>query len=134
MVKGLPVIHEQSSSCEDCIIWKHQRDNFPTSTPQSKEHLEIVHTDLCVPMQTQSIGGRFYSLTFIDYFSRKIWVYFFKNKLETFSKFKEFKALNENQSGIFIKVLKSYGRGEYDSHEFRYFFMHHGIQRNFTTK
>ena len=52
MVKGLPVIHESSSSCEDCIIGKHQRDNFPTSTSRAKEHLEIVPTYLCGPMQT----------------------------------------------------------------------------------
>ena len=60
MVKGLPVIHEQSNSCEDCIIVKHQRDNFPTSTSQAKEHLDIVHTELYGNMQTQSIGGIFY--------------------------------------------------------------------------
>ena len=46
MVKGSPVIHEQSSSCEDCIIGKHQRDNFSTSTYRAREHLEIVHTYL----------------------------------------------------------------------------------------
>ena len=55
MVKGLLVIHEQFSSCEDCITGKHQMDIFPTSTSRSKEHLQIVHTDLCGPMQTQSI-------------------------------------------------------------------------------
>ena len=52
MFKELPVIHEQSNSCEDCIIGKHQRDNFPTSTSTAKEHLEIVHTDLYGPIQT----------------------------------------------------------------------------------
>ena len=95
MVKGLPVIHEQSSTCEDCIIGKHYRDSFPTSTSQAKEHLELVHTYLRGPMQTQSIGGSFYFLTFIDDFSRKIWIYFLKNKSETFSSFKEFNPLNE---------------------------------------
>ena len=88
MVKGLPVIHEQSSSCEDCIIGKHQRVNLPTSTSKAKEHLEIVHTCLCGPMHIQSIGGSFYFLTFIDDFSRKIWVYFLTNKSKTFSIFK----------------------------------------------
>ena len=52
MVKGLPVIHEQSNTCEDCITGKHQTDNFPTSTTRAKEHLELVHIDLCGPMQT----------------------------------------------------------------------------------
>lgn len=52
MVKGLPVMNEQSSSCEDCILGKHQRDSFPPSTNRAKEHLELVHMDLCGPMQT----------------------------------------------------------------------------------
>ena len=111
MVKGLPIIHEQSRSCEDCIIGKHQRDNFPTSTSRAKEHIEIVHTDLCGPIQTQSIGDSFYFLTFIDDFSRKIWIYFLRHKSETFSKFKEFKALIEKQSGKSIKMLRSDGGG-----------------------
>ena len=54
MVKGLPVIHKQSNTCED-IIGKHHRDSFPTSTSQAKEQLELVHTDLYGPMQAQSI-------------------------------------------------------------------------------
>jgi hypothetical protein len=43
-------------------------------------------------MQTKSIGDSFYFLTFIDDFSRKIWIYFLIHKSETFAKFKEFKA------------------------------------------
>ena len=121
MVKGLPIIHEQSNTYEDCITGKHHGDSFPTSTYQAKEHLELVHTDLCGPMQTQSIGGIFYILTFIDDFSGKTWIYFLRNKSETFSRFKEFKALTEKQSEKFIKILMTDGGGEYDSHEFACF-------------
>jgi hypothetical protein len=80
-----------------------------------KKHLELVHTDLCGPMQTDSIGGSFYFLTFIDDFSRKIWIYFLRHKSETFEKFKEFKAEAEKQSGKYIKALRLDGGGEYDS-------------------
>jgi hypothetical protein len=73
-------------------------------------------------MQTESIGGSFYFLTFIDDFSRKIWIYFLRHKSETFTKFKEFKAEAEKQSGKFLKVLKSDGGGEYNSREFANFF------------
>jgi hypothetical protein len=57
----------------------------------------------------------FYFLTFIDDFSRKIWIYFLKNKSDTFSKFKYFKAEAEKQSGKYVKVLRSDGGGEYNS-------------------
>ena len=78
-------------------------------------------------MQTQSIGGSFYFLTFIDDFSRKIWIYFLRNKSYTFSMFKEFKDLTKKKSGNFIKVLRSDGGGEYDSCAFLDFYKQHGI-------
>ena len=134
MVNGLQVIHEKSISCEDCIIGKHKRDNFPCSTYRSKKHLEIVHTDLCGSIQSQSIGGIFYFLTFIYDFSKKIWIYFIKKKSEMFSRFKDFKALTQRNSGKFMKVLRSNGEGEYDSNDFSYFYKKHGIQRNFATR
>jgi hypothetical protein len=57
MVKGLPVLNEQDNPCEICILGKHKRDNFPTSSHREKEHLELVHTYLFGSMQTQSLGG-----------------------------------------------------------------------------
>jgi hypothetical protein len=72
MVKGLPIFKEQNSPCESCILGKNKRSSFPLSSTQSKQNLKLVHTDLCGPMKTGSIGGIFYFLTFIDDFSRKI--------------------------------------------------------------
>ena len=43
------------------------------------------------------------------------------------SKFKEFKAEAEKQSGKFIKVLRSDKGGEYESNEFIDFCKQHGI-------
>jgi transposase InsO family protein len=126
MVTGLPLSMNDIPSCESCIVGKHQRDSFPSSFYRAKECLELVHTDLCGPMQNQSIGGSFYFLTFIDDCSRKVWVYFLKQKSETFTRFKEFKAEAEKQSGRFVKVLRSDGGGEYDSREFVEFCKHHG--------
>jgi transposase InsO family protein len=134
MVLGLPVIDEHSSSCEDCILGKHQRDSFPHSESRVTGQLDLVHTDICGPMQTPSIGGCFYFLTFIDDFSRKTWVYFLKKKSETFSKFKEFRALVEKQSGKSVKILRSDGGGEYDSNEFTDYCKQHGIARQYTTR
>ena len=129
MVKGLPVIHEQSNTYEDCSTDKHQRDIFPTSTSRAKEHLELIHTDLCGLMQNQSIGGSFYFLTFIDDFKRKMWIYFLKKKSKTFSRLNELKCLIEKQYGKFIKEIRSYFGGEYDSHDFTDLCKQHGIER-----
>jgi transposase InsO family protein len=134
MVKGLPIFKEKIPPCESCILGKHKRTSFPQSSTQAKQHLELVHTDLCGPMQTESIGGSFYFLTFIDDFSRKIWIYFLRHKSETFAKFKEFKAEAEKQSGKYIKSLRSDGGGEYNSNEFANFCKSQGIIMQTTTR
>jgi transposase InsO family protein len=118
MVKCLPVFKEKNSPCESCILGKHKRTSFPQSSTQDKQHLEMVQSDLCGPMETESIGGSFYFLMFIDDFSRKIWMNFLKHKSETFAKFKEFKSEDEKQSGKYIKSLRLDGGGEYSSKEF----------------
>jgi hypothetical protein len=127
MVKGLPIFKEQIPPCESCILGKHKRTSFPQSSNQAKQHLELVHTDLCGPIQIESIGGSFYFLTFIDDFNRKIWIYFLRHKSETFAKFKEFKAEAEKQSGKYIKALKPDGGGEHNSREFANFYKSQGI-------
>ena len=90
---------EPASTCECCILEKQHHENFMKGVSyRAKKPVELVHIDLCGPMRTQSIGGSCYFLTFIDDYSRKTWVYFLKQKYVTFSKFKGFKALAENQS------------------------------------
>jgi hypothetical protein len=106
MVKGLPIFKEHIPPCESCILGKHKRISFSHSSNQTKQHLELVHTNLCGPMKTESIGGSFYFLTFIDDFSRKISIYFLRHKFEIFAKFKEFKEEVEKQSEKYIKSLR----------------------------
>ena len=108
MVRGLPLIKKPDSLCEGCILGKQHRESFPSGKSiRAKAPLEIVHSDLCGPMQNSSLAGNQYFLTFIDDFTRKTWVYFLKNKSEVFEKFRNFKALVENQSGKHIKVLRT---------------------------
>ena len=105
---------------------KQHRESFPVGgSYRARAPLELVHTDICGPMQTPSLGGSIYFLTFIDDFSRKTWIYFLKQKSETFEKFKEFKTLVEKQSGLYIKVLQFDRAGEFNSNEFLKFYKFH---------
>ena len=58
-----------------------------------------------------------YYVSFIDDFSRKTWIYFLKKKFEVFDRFKEFKALVENQIEKRIKVLRTYNGREFCGNE-----------------
>ena len=64
---------------------------------RSKGRLQLVHSDVCSPMPTESIGGSRYFVTFIDDYSRCYRVFFMKSKSEVPEKFKEFEALVSNQ-------------------------------------
>ena len=71
---------------------------FITSTKRSKNVLEYMHPDVWGPAPVESLGGARYFVTFIDDFSRKVWVFFLKHKSEVFEKFKSWKARVEKQT------------------------------------
>eukprot|EP00253_Pinus_taeda_P025358 PITA_25358 len=135
MVRGLPLIEKSDNLCEGCILGKQNRESFPSGKSiRAKAPLEIVHSDVCGPMQTPSLAGNQCFLTFIDDFTRKTWVYFLKKKSEMFENFRNFKKLVENQSGLHIKVLRTDRGGEYISKEFLHFCRENGIHKQFTTR
>jgi hypothetical protein len=116
--------------CEACVKGKHQRTSFPKDgATRASQLLEIVHTDVCRPMRTTLHSGARYFLIFIDDFSRKTHVYLLKAKGETFEKFKQYKALVENEIGHKIKMLRSDNEGEFVSKKFDAFLAECGIQR-----
>ncbi len=114
-------------NCQNCAQGKQTRSPFLESTRRSTELLEIVHSDVCGPLQTDSIGGSRYFVTFIDDKSRMVVVYFLKNKNEVLPKFQEFVALAENHTGKTIKTIRSDNGGEYTSNEFERFCKTRGI-------
>jgi hypothetical protein len=84
-------------------------------------------------MPSTSLRGYVYYVSFIDDYSRKIWVYFLKSKDEVLGKFKEFKALVENLSERKIKILRSDNGGEYTSNDFGSFCRDARIKRELPT-
>lgn len=119
MVRGIPNINKQDQVYECCVFGKHYRDPFPSGKARrANKPLELIHSDLYGPMRVTSLGGSKYFLTFIDDYTRKLWIYFLKEKLEVFGIFKDFKALAEKQSGYSLKALRSNRGGKYMATEF----------------
>ena len=58
----------------------------------AKGILDYIHSDVWGPTPIRSHGGARYFVTFVDDYSRKIWVYVMQEKSEVFAKFKEWKA------------------------------------------
>ncbi|KAK2992531.1 hypothetical protein RJ640_002425 [Escallonia rubra] len=133
MVQGLPTIEEKHEVCEGCAFGKHHRQSFQKGVAwRAKEKLELVHTDVCGPMQTLSNTENMYFILFIDDYTRMTWVYFIRQKSEVFGVFRKFKCLVEKQSGCLIKVLRSDRGNEYTSNEFHKFCEDEGVERQLT--
>ncbi|KAI5320266.1 hypothetical protein L3X38_039974 [Prunus dulcis] len=133
MVHGLPSLEKDLAVYEGCKLGKQHRDSFPAeSTWRAQFPLELVHTDICGPMQTASMSENRYFLLFIDDHTRMAWVYFLINKSNAFECFKKFKAMTELQSGHKVKSLRSDRGGEFMSNEFLAYCSEAGIQRQLT--
>ena len=75
MVDGLLEINEPENLCEACVKGKQHRQSFPVRKWWiSRRPLEIVHTDIAGPFDISSLGGNRYYLTFIDDFSRNLYI------------------------------------------------------------
>ena len=67
--------------CESCVMGKQKRVSFTKNPREPKKvQLEMVHRDVWGPSLVSSLGGSRFYVTFIDHFSRKVWVYFLKHK------------------------------------------------------
>lgn len=116
------------TKCIVCAQGKHQRNPFNDSGTRASKPLELIHSDVCGPMSVRSLGNYRYFVTFIDDFSRKVFVYALKSKGEVFSKFVEFKARAENETEYKIKNFRSDNGTEYENKNFQEFFAKHGIK------
>ncbi|CAI7876511.1 unnamed protein product [Closterium sp. NIES-53] len=104
----------QPRKCPDCMTGKLPRTSFPTSTSRASAPLELVHTDVCGPMQTPDREkGRKYFITFLDDFSRLSWVTLVKTKDEVAKVFKRWIRYAEREAGAKVKILRSDRGGEY---------------------
>ena len=119
--------------CRACALGKMERPSFPkASNTRATKKLELVHSDVCGPMNRKSMGGARYFVTFIDDCTRKVWLYVMRSKDEVNEHFKRFKAVAENESGSPIKALRTDNGGEYMGRMFQEYLMQHGIKHQTT--
>ncbi|GKC56778.1 putative RNA-directed DNA polymerase, partial [Tanacetum coccineum] len=100
--------------CSHCLAGKQTRLAFKSHSLFRMENiLDLVHSDVCGPMKTKTLGGCSYIVTFINDHSRKVWVYTLKTKDQVLDVFKQFHALVERQTWKKLKCIRSDNGGEY---------------------
>ena len=93
-------------TCENCLaekftrkpIGKTKRDEFP---------LQLIHYDICGPMNVRASSGATYFITFIDDFTHFGYVYLISHKSEALECFKRYMNEVENQLDKNIKALRT---------------------------
>ena len=58
--------------CDSCLEGKMTRKSFTGKGLRAKTPLELVHSDLCGPMNVKARGGYEYFISFIDNYSRMV--------------------------------------------------------------
>lgn len=134
-VNGIDVITKVNvPNCRGCIHGKSARAPIPQkSTDRCRAVLDLVHSDVCGPLQTQSLGGSRYFISFIDDHSRYCWLYAIRAKSEVFFTFRNWMAMVEKQHRRRFKVLQSENGGEYLSNVMKQFLHSRGIVQRLTT-
>ncbi|GJW01836.1 retrovirus-related pol polyprotein from transposon TNT 1-94 [Tanacetum coccineum] len=120
--------------CEHCINGKTTRVKFRTTIHKTQGILDYVHSDVWGPSKTRYLGGRHYYVTFVDDFSRRVWVYTPKTKDKVLGVFIKWKKMMETQTCRKIKHLRTDNGGEYKNNLFIKFCEDEGIVRHFTVR
>lgn len=87
-------------TCITCLEAKQTRLPFKNKGTRATKLLEL-------ELETESLGGAKYFLTFTDDYSKKFFIYVLQKKSEVIDKFKEFKKYVEIQLEYKIKCLRT---------------------------
>ena len=73
------------NTCDHWVVGKQRRLCFKHHSSSRKDEVfELVYSNFCGPLKVKSIGGALYFVTFIDDYSRKLWVRTLKTKDQIF--------------------------------------------------
>ncbi|KAG8474247.1 hypothetical protein CXB51_033974 [Gossypium anomalum] len=133
MVENFTKSVQSEDVCEVCQIGKQARLPFPANTSwRISTKLELVHSDVCGPMKTESLNGSKYFILFIDDYTRFSWIYFLKHKSEVAQVFVKFKAATEIETGLKLKTIRTDNGTEYTSAQFQALCNKAGVKHQLT--
>ncbi|OMO94644.1 Integrase, catalytic core [Corchorus capsularis] len=110
----------------------HRRVSFHIPATRKENKLELIHSDVCGPMEGESLRGNRYFVTFIDDASRKTWVFCVRYKSQVLHVFQKFPAMVERETGLPLKCIRTDNVGEYTSNDFVAYCSKYGIRHELT--
>ncbi|KAJ0587122.1 putative RNA-directed DNA polymerase [Helianthus annuus] len=123
----LGIVDVTKQTCETCHRAKQVRSPFPLSEHKSKGVGDVIHLDVWGPYKVASKEGFKYFLTVVDDFSRTVWCYLLKSKIEVFENIESFYELLLTQFKKRVKVFRSDNGTEFVNHKMEIFCKTKGI-------
>jgi hypothetical protein len=121
------VKNENEVICQSCLQGKSHKKPFPLSKDRAQKAGQVLHMDLCGPMETSSLGGARYYLLIKDDFTKFRTVYFLKNKSETVGKVKSLLNYVIKNLELKVEVIRSDCGLEFTNKEMKSFLESLGI-------
>lgn len=118
--------------CDGCAYGKHHRSKFGDRIERATKARQIIHTDVCGPMEIESINKKRYSVVFKDEFSGFRHIYFMHQKSEVFYYLKIFCNEIKNSFNEHVKEIQSDGGKEYNNGQVKNFLNEMGIKHKMT--
>lgn len=118
--------------CDGCAFGKQHRQYFGQRIDKATAAGELVHSDVCGPMQEKSLGGARYFCVFKDDFTHFRRIYFLREKSDVKDKLKEYLSFVQTSTGNYVKALTTDGGKEYDNKEVREILAAAGIEHHKT--
>lgn len=134
LVDGITINNcKHKLDCTICVQAKLTQTPYPSHTKyRATEVLSLVHTDLCGPIEVDTIGGKKYFLIFVDDYSRYTMIYLLTSKDEVVNKLKDFVMSTSNKFNKMVKTIRSDNGTEYINQEVIDFLKDKGIKHQLT--
>lgn len=119
---------EHTDDCEACIKGKMSRRSFPKEAKPARNVMDCVVSDVCGPLQVESLGRKRYFVTFIDVYSHHCKVYFIREKSEVPRIAMEYIEFVKTQIGRKPKTLRTDRGTEYLNNQLQSYLKQEGIK------
>ena len=135
MIKDVkvPLKSNESSMCRGCQQGKMVQKPFPTNhDKRSYDTFELLHLDICGPMEMDSLGGGRYLLLIVDEASGCMKGFCLRVKSESENCIRKYITMVQKQFGKKVKFIRHDGAGEFKTTSLQAFYEDECIEQQTT--
>jgi transposase InsO family protein len=133
LVRGLPILDHVEQICEASLARKHRRVPFPQqASRRATRSLQLMHGDLCGPINSVTPSGNRHFLLLIDNYSRHMWVSLLQSKDQAAQEIQRIHATVKRKSRIRLGALRTDRGGEFTVGQFSDYCAELGVTHELT--